>query len=192
MKEWNVDMKYSEVKSVILTEIDVALEQIDEKQLEMFIDDILSARKVFVIGVGRVMLSLEAFAKRLCHLGIEAHCVGDITEPAIDEKDLLIVGSGSGCSIIPVAICKKAKEFNCKIVHIGSNPHGDVDKYAEYMIRIPVRTRLNLEDEIESKQPMTSLFEQTLMILGDILAMMIIEKRNIELENLWIYHANLE
>ena len=60
------------------------------------------------------------------------------------------------------------------------------------MIRIPVRTRLNLENEMESKQPMTSLFEQTLMILGDVLAMMIIEKQNIELEDLWIYHANLE
>jgi Predicted sugar phosphate isomerase involved in capsule formation len=192
LKEWNVNMKYSEAKSAILTEINTALDQIDEKQLEVFIDDILSARKVFIIGVGRVMLSLEAFAKRLCHLGIEAHCVGDITEPAISENDLLIVGSGSGCSIVPVAICKKAKEFNCKIVHIGSNPHGDLSRYSEYMIRIPVRTRLNLENEMESKQPMTSLFEQTLMILGDVLAMMIIEKQNIELEDLWIYHANLE
>ena len=95
MKEWNVNMKYSEAKSAILTEINTALDQIDEKQLEVFIDDILSARKVFIIGVGRVMLSLEAFAKRLCHLGIEAHCVGDITEPAITAEDILVVGSGT-------------------------------------------------------------------------------------------------
>ena len=37
MKEWNVNMKYSEAKSAILTEINTALEQIDEKQLESYV-----------------------------------------------------------------------------------------------------------------------------------------------------------
>jgi len=63
---------------------------------------------------------------------------------------------------------------------------------ADFMVRIPVRTKLYLDDEIESKQPMTSLFEQTLLLLGDILAKMIIDDRNVSLKDLWQYHANLE
>ena len=49
-----------------------------------------------------------------------------------------------------------------------------------------------LEDEIDSVQPMTSLFEQSLLILGDTVAKMIIDKKQIDMKSLWKYHANLE
>jgi 6-phospho-3-hexuloisomerase len=65
-------------------------------------------------------------------------------------------------------------------------------EYTDLMVRIPVRTKLGLEDEIRSGQPMTSLFEQSLLILGDIIACMIIEKKGLDLHNLWQFHANLE
>lgn len=152
----------------------------DIESLERLSKDIILAEKVFFVGVGRVAMSLQAIAKRMSHLGIDAHCVGDVCEPAITDKDLLIVGSGSGMSLFPVVIARKAKGFNAKIVHIGSNPKGDMSDIASYMVRIPVRTRLYLDDEIDSCQPMTSLFEQTLLILGDILAKMIVEERRIE------------
>lgn len=185
-------MTYSQNIQMILNEIASALNSVDKSQTERLIDDILSSDKVFLTGVGRVMLSLEAFAKRLGHLGIDAHCVGDITEPAMTDKSLLIVGSGSGCSIVPVAIAKKAKKIGGKVVHIGSNPSGDIKEYADYMVRIPVQTKLYLEDEVKSCQPMTSLFEQSLLIFGDAVAMQIIEQKNIEMDKLWMFHANLE
>ena len=184
---------FNKKKELIIQEISEALSEIEEDKVQQLIEDILLADRVFLTGVGRVYLSLQAFTKRLSHLGIDAHCVGDITEPAFTEKSLLIVGSGSGCSIVPVAIAKKAYQLKGKIVHIGSNPNGDVSKYIDYMIRIPVRTRLYLTDEIDSKQPMTSLFEQSLYIFADTISMMIIEKKDIrDLETLWMYHANLE
>ena len=55
-----------------------------------------SAKRVFFVGVGRVLLSLEAIAKRYAHLGIDTVIVGQITEPAITKDDVLVVGSGSG------------------------------------------------------------------------------------------------
>ena len=174
-------------------EIEGALDSVDSAHVDKLIEDIYNAEKVFLVGVGRVMLSLEAFAKRLTHLGISAHCVGDITEPAISDKDILIVASGSGESIVPVVIAKKAKEIGVKkIIHIGSNPQGAVRKYADYMVRIPVRTRLYLEDEIESNQIMTSLFEQTLLVFGDVIAKMMVSEKGIDLKKLWRFHANLE
>ena len=45
---------------------------------------------------------------------------------------------------------------------------------------------------IRSAQPMTSLFEQSLLLLGDTIASMIIERRHIVLKDLWRCHANLE
>ena len=60
------------------------------------------------------------------------------------------------------------------------------------MVRIPTRTRLYLEDEIDSQQIMTSLFEQVILILGDVIAKIIVDNRNIDLKDLWQWHANLE
>lgn len=186
-------MDYKEAREQIIFEINEALSKVDAKSIDRLIDDILSSDRVFLTGVGRVYLSLQAFAKRLSHLGVEAYCVGDTIERAMTKKSLLIVGSGSGCSIVPVAIAKKAKEFGGKVVHIGSNPNGDVAQYSDYMVRIPTRTRLYLEEEMDSKQPMTSLFEQSLLLLGDAVSMLIIERsQERDLRSLWINHANLE
>ena len=184
--------KYQQHSMAVLDELNKTLLSVEPDFLKHLMDDILGAEKVFFVGVGRVLLSLQAIAKRLAHLGICAHCVGEITEPAITDKDLLIVGSGSGGSLFPLAIAKKAKAFGAKVVHIGSNPNSEMKDIANYMLRLPVRTKLYLEDEIDSCQPMTTLFEQSLLLLGDILAKMIIDEKALDMKSLWRHHANLE
>ena len=185
-------MDYKTARKLVIDECNLALTKIDEEKIDELIDYLFEADKVFFIGVGRVKLELEAFAKRLAHLGIRTHIVGDINEPAMTDKDILIVGSGSGESLIPVAIARKAKSLGGKIVHIGSNPQSSLAPITDLMIRIPVQTKLYLEDEIASKQPMSSLFEQSLLLFGDIVAKIIVEKKQIELKSLWQYHTNLE
>lgn len=183
---------YRQNSELVLREIQKALSAADIDAMERLAEDICNSEYVFLTGTGRVLISMQAFCKRLAHLGICAHCVGDITEPALSAGNLLIVASGSGESIVPVAIAKKAKELGAKVVHIGSNTHGSVEQHCDYMVRIPVKTRLNKPDEIESKQIMTSLFEQTILILGDILSMIIMEEKKLEPDKLWQYHANIE
>ena len=179
--------------TAVLDELGRTLASIDPASLERLADEILKAEQVFFVGVGRVLLSLQSVCKRLAHLGIKTHYVGEITEPAITKNDLLIVGSGSGASLFPLGIAKKARSaVDCKIVHIGSNPNSEMKDICDFMVRIPVRTKFYLEDEIDSCQPMTSLFEQSLLLVGDILAKMIIERQNLDMKGLWQYHANLE
>ena len=179
--------------AAVLDELGRTLASIDPASLERLADEVLKAEQVFFVGVGRVLLSLQSVCKRLAHLGIKTHYVGEITEPAITKKDLLIVGSGSGASLFPLGIAKKARSTaDCKIVHIGSNPNSEMKEICDFMVRIPVRTKFYLEDEIDSCQPMTSLFEQSLLLTGDILAKMIIERQKLDMKGLWQYHANLE
>lgn len=184
---------YAEASGAVLEELQRTLSRIDPSSLERLKNDILEADQVFFVGVGRVMLSLQSVCKRLAHLGIKAHYVGEITEPHLNKGDLLIVGSGSGGSLFPLGIAKKARTaVDCKIVHIGSNPESEMKNICDYMVRIPVRTKLYLEDEIDSCQPMTSLFEQSLLLVGDILAKLIIEEKHLDMKSLWQYHANME
>ena len=181
-----------DAKKLVLEECETALFRIDDEEAENLIDVILTSEKVFFVGVGRVLLSLQAICKRFAHLGINAHYVGEITEPAITSKDLLIVGSGSGESLFPAAITGKAKSIGAKVAWIGSNKESTIAKLADYKIRIPVQTKLNRQDELKSEQPMTSLFEQTLLLFGDSVAKVIIERKRLEINKLWKYHANLE
>ncbi|MDD2959705.1 MAG: sugar isomerase [Lachnospiraceae bacterium] len=184
---------YEQSCTDVIAELNKTLTSIDAASLELLTKEILAADQVFFVGVGRVMLALQCVCKRLAHLGIKAHYVGEITEPAITKNDLLIVGSGSGGSLFPLGIAKKARAVvGCKIVHIGSNPNSEMKDICDFMVRIPVRTKFYLEDEIDSCQPMTSLFEQSVLLLGDVLAKMIIEERQLDMKSLWQYHANLE
>ncbi len=185
--------KYQKACADVLSELTRALSAVDGESLERLVKEILQARQVFFVGVGRVMLALQSVCKRFAHLGIEAHCVGEITEPAITEEDLLIVASGSGASLFPLAIARKAREsVHCRIVHIGSNPNSELKDLCDFMVRIPVRTKLYLEDEIPSCQPMTTLFEQSILLLGDVLSKLILEEQHLDMDSLWRYHANLE
>ena len=186
------EITYSETAALVLSELKTSLDAIDPESVEKLIAAVEAANQVFFVGVGRVMLSLQAIAKRWAHLGIRTHLVGEITEPAITKNDLLIVGSGSGTTLFPEAIAQKAHQLGAKVVHIGSNPNSPLREIAEFMVRIPVRTKYYLEDEIDSEQPMTSLFEQTLLLLGDVIAKMMIDRRKLDMKALWQYHANLE
>lgn len=183
---------YSEIRDLVLGELRVSLGAIRADEVERLIDLVLSARKVFFVGVGRVMLSLKAIAKRWAHLGIDVHLVGEITEPAMTKDDVLIIGSGSGTTLFPTGIAKIAHQIGAKIVHIGSNPNSELKDLAFLMVRIPVRSKYYLEDEIDSDQPMTSLFEQSLLLLGDIVAKMMIDRQKLDMKELWQHHANLE
>lgn len=185
-------MDFVTAERSVVKEINAALDQVDPADIERLIALIEKADKVFFVGVGRVMLSLQAIAKRLAHLGINTVVVGQITEPAITENDLLIVGSGSGETLFPLGIAHKAKKLNATVAHIGANPKCSMEEYRDHFVRIPVTSKMRLPDEIVSRQPMTSLFEQSLLLVGDIIALMIIEKRQLDIHTLWQFHANLE
>jgi molecular chaperone GrpE (heat shock protein) len=49
-----------------------------------------------------------------------------------------------------VSIAKKASSFGAKVVHIGSNSNSELKDIACLMVRIPVHTKYDLEDEIAS------------------------------------------
>lgn len=183
---------YRECCSTIIEECSQALHAVDPQSVSEYLKMVTSARCVFFVGVGRVLLSLEAIAKRYVHLGIPAVVVGQITEPAITADDVLVVGSGSGETFYPAGIAQKAKEAGARIIHIGSNPESPIHEITDLFVRIPVESKMKRSDEIRSFQPMTSLFEQSLLLFGDATAMMIIKKKDLVLSELWKFHANLE
>ena len=177
----------------ILSELERAFTGVAEEAIQNLVKTILEAEHVFLCGVGRVLLSLQAFEKRLNHLGVMAWHVGEVNEPALTTNDLLILGSGSGESLFPVSVAQKAKGIGAKIAYIGSNPASTIASLADVYVSIPAPTKLHLEGEIQSRQIMSSLFEQCLYLLGDAVSMEIARRKGIsDINELWRHHANLE
>lgn len=185
-------MSYQTACCKILDELRAACGAVNPDEVEKLAQAVMQADKVFLMGVGRVLISLMAFCKRLNHLGIPACCVGELNEPAATDADLLIVGSGSGETACPLQIARIAKNHGAKVAHIGSNPNSSMRQYADLFVRIPVKTKLNLPGELPSDQIMSSLFEQSLYVLCDSVCLMIAEAKQLSLPELWRFHANLE
>lgn len=177
---------------LILEEIAAVFQNLDITQIKELADAITKADKVFVTGVGRVLLSLEAFVKRLNHIGIRAYYVGQIDEPCATKRDLLVAVSNSGESLVPVGVAKKAASLGVPVAYIGSNRDSSVGKTASLSVLVPVASKLRETGRIQSSQPMTSLFEQVVLLLGDAIVMAIIEQEKLKPEDFWGCHANLE
>lgn len=185
-------MDFEKAKNDICREIELSLSKVDKEEVESFVDLMLGSEKIFVIGVGKVMLMMQALAKRLKHLGLDSYVVGETTTPGIQKGDLLVAGSGSGETVTTVNVARLARKHGAKISLITSSPHSTLKQLSDVSVRIPCSTKLHLPGEITSKQSMTTLFEQCLLILGDCVSMIIQKKLNVSEEKMWKTHANLE
>ena len=69
---------YTQAAALVTEECHRALTAIEPEKVLEYLDMLTSAKRVFFVGVGRVLLSLEAIAKRYAHLG--KHCIQLLTE----------------------------------------------------------------------------------------------------------------
>ncbi len=185
-------MEFHDTKRRILEDIERTLNAVDRAEVERLIDEIKGAEKVFVVGAGRAFLVMQAFAKRLNHLGVSAHVVGAITQPSASGRDLIIAGSASGESVFPADIGRLGKKLGARVALLTSAPESTLSKCADTIVRIPAATKTHRPDEPTSIQPMNNLFEQSLYILCDTVTMMMQEQSGLSAEELWERHANLE
>ena len=180
------------LQTIALEEVELTLSGINPAQVGGLVTEIMCANQVFLVGVGRVNLSLLAFCKRLNHLGVKAYPVGAINEPRFNEDDLLIVGSRSGKTIFPLSIAQKAKEIGGKLAYIGSATQGFLPEKADIVVTFPAYG-INTEDpRFKSTQMMTTLFEQSLLVFGDIVCKMILDGYQFDPVLVNRSHANLE
>ena len=109
---------------------------LDEDQAARFLDEMLSARRIYVAGAGRSGLVSRAFAMRLMHIGFESFVVGETITPALLAGDTLVAFSGSGETNSIVDICETAKDIGAKICLITFSPESRAAKLAECIVTL--------------------------------------------------------
>jgi 6-phospho-3-hexuloisomerase len=187
-------MKTTEILSKILNELTEGSMQIDENQLEQFISYIDFKKRIYIAGAGRSGVAIKAFACRLMHLGLDVHCIGDITVPHTNPGDLLIIGSGSGETQSLVSLARKAKKNGLNILLNTLTLNSTIANLADAKIVLPGASP-KLEDQTHkgaSIQPMGSGFEQLSLLVYDAITMSLMDKLNQSSEMMFERHANLE
>lgn len=181
---------YQEDRQGVMEELNLLLEKVSDAETNDYMTALLKANHVFFVGVGRVKMALEAAVKRFTHLGIYCHMVGDLNEPPITNNDLLVVGSGSGESLVPKGIAQKAKVLDAQVWHLTSNPESTIARLADGIVTFQSPSKSS--QEFTSIQPMTTVFEQGLMLYHDILSLELAKTKGLSFEDLKAQHANLE
>lgn len=191
-------MTYKDLVNNVQNEIKEVLESVNEDKLNDFVT-LLSKPNVKVLGysAGRMGFGLKAFMMRLNHLGINAHWFCDNYVPPMGKDDVFICCSNSGTtkSVANIMDIFKAKA-NGKVVAFVGNADSKMGKDADLTIKFKTcNGGLNSADDhskINSIQPMTTLTEQAMFILFDIVILMLINRLHIDLNETKQFHSNIE
>ncbi len=176
---------------------------INEEQISAFIQAILDAKRIYVMGAGRSGLVAKSFAMRLMHTGFTSYVVGETITPAIAEGDLIIAFSGSGNTKTIADIAETAKNFGVKVALISSDENSRIGKLADFMIKIETQRDPIAKDshEYEIRQmlgayrsfaPLGTIFETSSLIFSDAVISTIMTMKKIDESELKRRHTNIE
>ncbi|GAB2451197.1 6-phospho-3-hexuloisomerase [Conyzicola lurida] len=152
---------------------------------------IRDANRVFLLGAGRSGIALQFTAMRLMHLGLAVHVVGEVTAPAIGEGDVLLVASGSGSTAGIVRAAQTATDVKASVVAITADAASAVSKLATVTLLVEAARKLD-RDSTVTAQYAGSLFEQTVVTIGDALFHSLWLDSGQTADELWPRHSNLE
>jgi 6-phospho-3-hexuloisomerase len=161
--------------TIVQDEIAQALNPVNEGEVEALIAALLRARRIFVVGTGRVGLGAQAFAMRLMHLGLAAYWIGDAITPAVGPGDLWLACSGSGETAVIRALTQLAVQRGADVATVTRRPQATIGRLASTVVRLMPETD-DAKRPTASVQPMTAQFEQSLYLLLDAVVLMVMER----------------
>ena len=183
-------MGFEDASRLILGEIEAALAKVDRQRVAQLEEAIVGARAVFVTGEGRSGLVGRCFAMRLMHLGVQTYMVGGTTTPAIGKGDLLVALSGAGETDTTCALAHTAAEAGAAVAALTAAEGSSLASEAELLLIIAAPTKDGGTGK--SEQYGGSVFEQSLMILLDAVALELQRRLGETPEEMGRRHANLE
>ena len=173
-------MGFKNNTEIVLHELNTVLDKIDSAVINQVIEIINGSDKVFFTALGRAGF-----------MGKEVYVVGETNTPNFEKDDVLIICSGSGETKQFIQIAEKAKSYGGKLIVFTATPKSTLADMSDCSIVIQAPSKKQDDSAFQSIQPMASLFEQGILLVGDsiVLTMMEHASNNTEMFN---RHSNLE
>lgn len=169
---------------IILKELKMIQNNLSGPQLDSVASLLENKKRIFFSGMGRSGNMVKALAIRFMHLGYEAYVAGDASTPSIQEGDVLIAVSSSGKTKVTMNHIEVANKQKADVIMISSRKEAP-ENVSEY-ICIPAKTI------VSSMQHAGSLFEQSVLIVGDAICLYLQNKISVTTETMNQRHANLQ
>ncbi|HIS67846.1 MAG TPA: SIS domain-containing protein [Candidatus Gallacutalibacter stercoravium] len=184
--------QFEKLADVALQELRRVFDKMNGEEVEPFLQEILNARRVFLLSAGREGLATRAFAMRLMHLGFRAYWIWDDTTPAIGPGDVLLCASGSGDTGHELYICRRAREAGARILLVTACDTGSARQLADTALKIPAAAYRAQGDFVPTQQCMGNLFEQALFLFFDVASMLLAQRMGVTPQQMEQRHRNVE
>ncbi|MBU1119363.1 6-phospho-3-hexuloisomerase [Patescibacteria group bacterium] len=186
----------------IINKVASIINDLDEEQVDTFVDEIVKSRTIFVIGAGRSGLVARAFAMRLMHLGFSVYVVGDTVTPSLRPGDLLVAISGSGETASVVSSIITAREHKARVIAITGQEESTVAKGAGVFVKIQTVVRKEKKDRdytanqlsgaTATLTPLGTVFELSSLIFCDSVIAELMKIMGTTESEMKRQHANIE
>jgi len=182
----------------ILGKIREVTDKISPEDFDNFINLIIKAPRVYIIGAGRSGLIARAFGMRLVHLKKKVFIVGETITPAMRKGDTLIAVSGSGKTTWVVETTRATKALGGKVAAITWDPGSELANLGDIVVviqseAIPRKITGYTTRELMGLPlpPLGSLFEISTLIFFEACVLELMNRLGIEEEEMRKIHANL-
>ncbi len=197
------DHRVQDMMRLMSSKIKKIADSISDEEITRFLDEILKAKRIYVMGAGRSGLVAKAFAMRLMHLGFQAYVVGETITPAMKPGDLMVVFSGSGKTKTVADIAETAKDIGGRLALISSDKSSRIATISDSVVIIESQRDAVKDDtaEFEIRQmmgehksfaPLGTIFETASMVFADAIVSRLMEITRMEEKDLKTRHANIE
>ena len=185
--------RYQNYVNMILAEHQAVFDAQNMEELSTFIQTIMEARRIFVVGAGREGIAARSFAMRIMHLGKETYWLWDDTTPGMKEGDLFLAVDGSGKIGHIDYLVDQSFHTGARVAVITGAPQERIPQAADCVLFVPAAVYKGTDPRaVQSAQPMGNLFEQHLFLLFDIVVMLLREEMGLSYEQMESRHRNIE
>lgn len=148
----------------------------DLRALHEMVNSLLSAKKIFLYGVGRSGLVAKAFAIRLVQLGLNVFFIGESNTPMVEEDAVVLIISNTGQTMSAVQTSNITRRIGAKVFAMTSNPHSKLAQAASTHIRIAGNVP-NGEEKMKYA-PLGTIFEEASALLLDAVVTVLMKRLN--------------
>ncbi len=175
-------MEFHEISREVLADMARCIGAVDQAPVRRLVGLLAERRRVTLIGTGRSGAMLRAMAVRLGHLGIEA-AFGEAT-----PGGLVLVGSGSGATPVPLEQVRAARKLGVTLAAITAAPGSPIAQAADLVIHIPAPVR----PDADTPHTLRSLFEECLLLVCDLACRMLQDRLALSPEAMQARHSPSE
>lgn len=175
------------------------LKSVDQAELDAMVDAILGAERIFVTGWGRAGNNIKMMSMDCSQIGLSTHVIGDNSCPSMTDRDILIIGSGSGGTKSMLLFANQAKAHGSKIGLIVATRGSELEKLADVTVHV-------LDDVIigqgyrpkegtvtpEEALVQSNAFYPVMQTVCDVIQSYCAEKLGVTLEDIGRNHNNIE